>query len=209
MAAMRGDGGCDGAVDRRGRAGVRRTADETFAPTTGPAGSLLINVPAVIALQRSYAAQLRGDAEITEVYAVRALAELRPGELMLSSAVDGFLAVAAWMRGRLEQAERAFASSIAAWHPADQPTTTAWGCYSLARIQRARGRLDAASQTAHKALELAAARERRPLPAAGPALVILAELDYSATISTRRSNTSPRESRCAVSSCIRRRSPPV
>ena len=50
-------------------------ADEPFEPTVGRARSLLVNVPALIALQRSYLGQLRGDAEVTVAFASRALAE--------------------------------------------------------------------------------------------------------------------------------------
>ncbi len=39
------------------------------------AGSLLVNVPAHIALDRAYLAQFRGDAEATAAFSTRALAE--------------------------------------------------------------------------------------------------------------------------------------
>ncbi len=58
------------------------------------AGSLLVNVPAHIALDRAYLAQFRGDAEATAAYSTRALAECGQGEWLLSSTVQGFLAVA-------------------------------------------------------------------------------------------------------------------
>jgi LuxR family maltose regulon positive regulatory protein len=88
-------------------------AGESFEPTAGPAASLLVNVPAHIALERAYLAQLRGDAEGTATFASRALAESRAGESMLTSTVQGFLAVAEWLRGRLTEAEAAFASGVA------------------------------------------------------------------------------------------------
>ena len=52
-------------------------------PSAGPR-SLLVNVPALIALQRSYLAQLRGDAEATVAFASRAMAELGEDEGLLS-----------------------------------------------------------------------------------------------------------------------------
>ena len=52
-------------------------ADEPFEPTAGKSASLLVNVPAHIALDRSYVAQFRGDAEATAAFASRALAELQ------------------------------------------------------------------------------------------------------------------------------------
>jgi len=60
-------------------------AEEPFEPTAGRAGSVLVNVPALIALHRSYLAQLRGDAETTATSASRVLAELGEGERMLES----------------------------------------------------------------------------------------------------------------------------
>ena len=73
-----------------------------------------MNIPAHIALHRSYLAQLRGDAEGTAAFARQALGELHQGEWMLSSTIQGFLAVAEWLRGQLAEAERAFVSSLAA-----------------------------------------------------------------------------------------------
>ena len=58
---------------------------------------------------------------------------------MLSATVHGFLAVAEWLRGRLTEAERAFASSVTGWHETGQLTLTAWGYYSLALLVHPRG----------------------------------------------------------------------
>ncbi len=153
-------------------------ADEPFEPTIGRAGSLLVNVPAHIALDRSYLAQFRGDAEATTAFASRALAQLGEGEWMLNAAVQGFLAVAEWLRGRLAEAEHAFISGIAGWQEADQPTLSAWGGYSLSQVQLARGHLDAAVRTCQQALEITALPGGPPSAAAGPAFVSLAEVAY-------------------------------
>ena len=75
-------------------------ADEPFEPTAGRARSMLVNAPALIALLRSYLAQVRGDAEATAAFASRALAELSEGESLLSSTVQGFLAAAEWLGGQ-------------------------------------------------------------------------------------------------------------
>ncbi len=152
-------------------------AGEPFEPTVGRAASLLVNVPAHIALDRAYLAQLRGDAESTAAFAEQALAECAEGEWLLASTVQGFLAVAEWLRGHMAEAERAFASGIAGWRVADQLTHAAWGAYYLAQVQRAQGRLDAASQTCQRALEITAV-PGRPLSAAGPAHVGLGEVAY-------------------------------
>ena len=153
-------------------------ADEPFEPSAGRAASMLVNVPATIALHRCYLAQLRGDAEGTVAFASRALAESGEGEWLLRSTAQGYLAVAEWLRGRLTEAERAFVSGIAGWRAAGQHTATAWGCYQLGQVQRAQGRLDAAVRTCQQALEVTAGPGPTPLPAAGPAYVGLGEVAY-------------------------------
>ncbi|HEU5268123.1 MAG TPA: LuxR C-terminal-related transcriptional regulator [Jatrophihabitans sp.] len=178
MAAMRGDVDTMLPLIDAAERESTDSIDEPFEPAVGPAASLLVNIPAMIALQRSYVAQLRGDPEQTEAYASRAAALVAAEELMLASAVQGFLAMAEWMRGRLGNAERIFAAGIGSWRTAGQFTTTAWGTYMLARIQRARGHLDAAAETCRKALRFTAPAEQRPLPAAGPAYVGLADIAY-------------------------------
>ena len=153
-------------------------AGEPFEPTVGRAGSMLVNVPALIAIHRGFLAQLRGDAEDTAAFASRALAESSEGEWLLSSTARGFLAMAEWLRGRLAEAERAFASSIAGWQAAGQPALTAWHRYQLAQVQRALGRLDAAIQTYEQALRATAVPGRPPAPTVGLVYVGLAEVAY-------------------------------
>jgi LuxR family maltose regulon positive regulatory protein len=152
-------------------------ADEPFEPAAGAAASYLINVPALTTLHRSYLAQFHGDAEATAAFAAQTLAEIKPGERLLSASVHGFLAVAEWLRGRLTEAERAFASSVTGWHEAGQLTLTAWGWYELVLLRRAQGRLDAAALTCEQALS-SLVTSGRPLPAAGPSHVGLAEIAY-------------------------------
>jgi len=155
-----------------------RVTDEPFEPTVGHAASLLANVPAHIALDHSYVAQLRGDPDRTAQFASQALAELGDEEWALNSIAQGLLAMAEWLRGRLAAAEHAFVSSGAGWRAAGQHTVTAWGMYQLAQVQRARGRLDDAIQTSRQALEITAEPGHALLPAAGPAYVRLAEVAY-------------------------------
>ena len=142
-------------------------ADEPFEPTAGVAASHLINVPALTTLHRGALAQLRGDAEATAAFAAQMLAEIKPGERMLSATAHGFLAVAEWLRGRLTEAERAFTSSVTGWRETSQPTLIAWGCYELALIQRAQGRLGAAVLTCEQALD-SLVTSGLPLPARAP-----------------------------------------
>jgi len=152
-------------------------AGEPFEPVGGAAASNLINVPALTTLHRGYLSQLRGDAEATAAFAAQTLAEIKPGERLLSAAAHGFLAVAEWLRGRLAEAERAFASSVTGWRETGQLTVTAWGWYELVLLRRAQGRLDAALLTCEQALD-SLVTSGRPLPAAGPSYAALAEIAY-------------------------------
>ena len=149
-----------------------------FEPTADRAGSLLANIAAGIALQRSYLAALRGNAEGTAAFASQALAELSEGEQMLSSIARCNLAEAEWLHGRLAEAERAFVSGIAGWRAASQHTVAAWGCHHLGQVQRAQGRLDAAARTGQQALDAITAPARSALPTAGPGYVGLGEVAY-------------------------------
>ena len=152
--------------------------EEPFQPTAGRAASMLVNVPALITLNRSYLAELRGDAEETAALASRALAESHEGEWMLSYNAQGLLAAAEWIRGRLAAAERAFMPRIARWREAGQLTMIAWDCYELGQVQRAQGRLDASARTCRQALEIIALSARPSVSAAGPAYVGLGEVAY-------------------------------
>ena len=161
-------------LDAAGRAlaGAGAAVDEPFEPSAGKPASMLVNIPALIAVQRGFLAQLRGDAEGTAAFAAQALAELDGGERLLSSTVQGLLAAADWLSGRLADAEQAFVSSIAGWR-AGQPIS--WGVYQLGQVQRAQGRLDAAAETYTTTLDVAATSS---LPPAGPAHVGLGEVAY-------------------------------
>ncbi len=178
MASMRGDLQAMEPLLAAAEQVIGRTDHEPFEPSTGPEGSLLVNVRAMLALQRSYAAQLRGDAEATAALTREAMAQLGQDELMLTSAVQGFLAMAEWLRGRLAAAGEAFESSIGWWRQQGQVTTTAWGYYCLARLQRGQGRLDAAARTCEQALDAAGQPGQGLRPAAGPGLIGLAEVAY-------------------------------
>ncbi|HEX3308046.1 MAG TPA: LuxR C-terminal-related transcriptional regulator, partial [Streptosporangiaceae bacterium] len=178
MASMRGDLRTMEPLLEAAELVIDRADEEPFQPSTGPEGSLLVNARAMLALQRSYAAQLRGDATATAALTREAMEQLGENELMLSSAVQGFQAMAEWLHGRLAAAAEAFEASIGWWRREGQVTTTAWGYYCLARLHRGQGRLDAAAATCERALEAAGQPGPRPRPAAGPALVGLGEVAY-------------------------------
>ena len=174
-------------------------ADEPFEPTVGRAASRLVNPSALTTLERGYLAQLRGDTQAAAAFAAQMLAETKPGERMLNYSALGLLAGAEWLRGRLSEAEDAFASSVTGWHETGQLTLTAWGWYELARIQHAQGRLDAAALTCQHALDslVTAGRCCRPLDQATWAWP---RSPTSETTSTSPCSTPPRASRCAASS---------
>ena len=88
-------------------------AKEPFEPTARRAASMLVNVPALIALHRSQLAEHRGDAEAAAALASAALAESRAEEWLLTSSAQGHLAMAEWLRGRLKEAESRFESIVA------------------------------------------------------------------------------------------------
>ena len=152
-------------------------ADEPFEPTAGVAASFLINVPALTKLNRSYLAQLHGDADATAAFATQTLAESKPEERALRATAHGFLAVAEWLRGQLTEAERALTSGATGWRETGQLTLIAWGWYELALVQLAQGRLDAAALTCEQALD-GLVTSGRPPPAAGPSYAVLAEIAY-------------------------------
>jgi ATP/maltotriose-dependent transcriptional regulator MalT len=114
----------DGLLDAAERA-LAEATDEPYEPSVGRAASLVANVPAAVALERGYLAQLRGDTDEAVALASRSLTELDEGEWMLGSIARVRLAMAEWLRGRLAAAERAFASSIAQWRAAGELTLAA------------------------------------------------------------------------------------
>ena len=167
----------DGLLDAAERASAD-AVDEPFEPSAGRAASLLVNVPATIAIFRAYLAEVRGDAAGTAAAVARALAELDDGESMLAFIAQGHQAVAEWLSGRLEEAEQALSSSIGQWRAAGHGNLIGWGSHHLGQIQYALGRLEAAEQTYRQTLESAVTSEGAALPAAGVGYAGLAEVAY-------------------------------
>jgi LuxR family transcriptional regulator, maltose regulon positive regulatory protein len=168
-------------VESAADAAERASADadeEPFEPTVGQAVSMLVNVTGQVALERSYLAQLRGDPEGAAEFAAEVLACSDNDEWLLRSTARGFQAVAEWLRGRLDQAERAIAYGIADWRSHGQATLAAWGSFQLCQVQRAEGCLDAAVLTCRRALEPVAGSDIAPQPASGPAHIGLSEVAY-------------------------------
>jgi ATP/maltotriose-dependent transcriptional regulator MalT len=127
-------------------------------------------------LQRSYAAQIRGDAEASAAFAAQTLAELREDERLLDYVARGHQAVIDWLRGRPTEAERTLVTCMSVW--VDNPQVTVRARYLLGLVQRAQGRLDAVVETCRQALEATASPGRAPAPIAGAAYVSLGEVAY-------------------------------
>ena len=85
--------------------------------------------------------------------------------------------MAEWLHGRLARGRTRLCVQRHRVARDQPPTLIAWGCYELALIQRAQGRLDAAVLTCEQALDSLVTSGRLP-PAAGPAYVSLAEIAY-------------------------------
>ena len=77
------------------------TGDEPYEPPTGRAGSVLANVPALIAFLHADLARLRGNAALATDYNRQTLAELGDEDSVMRSFVRWNLAGADWLRGRL------------------------------------------------------------------------------------------------------------
>jgi LuxR family transcriptional regulator, maltose regulon positive regulatory protein len=178
MALVGGDVEAVGAPLDAAERAFATAATEPFEPSVGQAASLLANVPAAIGLARAYLAGLHGDAEGTAASASRALTALGEGEWALHLVGLWMLAIAEWVSGRLEDAERGLASCVAGWHAAGQRPLAAWACHDLGRVRRARGRLDSARAAYQRALEITALPGQAAMPAAGIGYVGMAEVAY-------------------------------
>jgi LuxR family maltose regulon positive regulatory protein len=159
---------------------ARRQADgdDGFEPSAGRASSLLVNVPAAVALLRVYLAELRGDAEATVDLVSRAMAASREGEAMLGTIIGWYAGMAEWLRGRPAEAERLLSSAVGQRSAVGEGFLAAWICHVLCQAQRAQGRLDAVVRTCGRTLEVTAPPGRLAAPAAGAAYVSLGEDAY-------------------------------
>ncbi|MDR0341555.1 MAG: LuxR C-terminal-related transcriptional regulator [Nocardiopsaceae bacterium] len=153
-------------------------AGEPFEPSAGRAASLLVNIPAMIALFRARLAALRGEAGVTAASASLAMAEIREGERALDSIGRWHMGMAEWLHGLLPEAEHALSSSIAHMRAGGQGLLATRLCHVIGQIQQAQGRLDAAVRTCRQELELSVPPGRPAPPVAGAAHLGLAEVAY-------------------------------
>jgi LuxR family maltose regulon positive regulatory protein len=153
------------------------TGDDPHQPSVGRAMSVLANVPASIAFLRAELARLRGDAARAVSFDRQAMAYLGEEDWLLRSQVAWNLAVADWLRGRLNEAEHALADVVAERSTTGESYFILRASCDLGQIQRAQGRLGAALRTYQQGLE-AASEAGHQLPPAGMAHVGLAEVLY-------------------------------
>ena len=133
------------------------SGDEPYEDPAGRPVSVLANVPAGIAFLRGSLARLRGDAALAVGYNRQALAHLGEDDWVMRSFVRWNQAVADWLGGRLELAERGLAEVLAERRASDATFFAGFlpmrVCYELGQVQRAQGNLDAALATYRQALD--------------------------------------------------------
>ncbi len=151
---------------------------EPYRPSINKDMSMLVNVPASVALLRAALAALRGDAERTTGLVHQAQAHLAEDERGPRISVRWNLAQADWMRGRLAEAGRAFAGILAEGREAGEPHLMLTAGSVLGHIQRAQGHLEAALRTYQEGLEFAAQPGRSVVLSTGVAHVGMAEVFY-------------------------------
>jgi LuxR family transcriptional regulator, maltose regulon positive regulatory protein len=149
---------------------------EPFVPTVGRQQSELVNVVATIAFIRAVLASRDGDAERAEAYARQALAHLTEDDKQLRLVAQAMPAEAAWVAGRLSDAEHLASAAIVELGIDDRPEMATRLLFDQGQIQQAAGRLRGAEQTYRRALARMTPPGRSPLPAASLQHIGLAEV---------------------------------
>jgi LuxR family transcriptional regulator, maltose regulon positive regulatory protein len=144
----------------------------------GREGGALANVPAAIALLRASLAVSRGDAERGIELVHQAQAQLAEHDHGPRLSCRWNLATADWTRGRLAEAEHAFAELVADGRAAGATHMAVSAGSTLGQVQQAQGRLDAALCTYRQGLELATEPGRPVLLSAGMSHAGIARVRY-------------------------------
>ncbi len=126
----------------------RRDATASDAPDTG-----ISNVPAMLALQRAALAYRRRDAPALRALSRDARAASGPDDRYLQYVINWYLAMAAFLDGRMFDVEEMLpAIETERWAALDFYAAM-YAAYALSQAQRALGRLDNARRTCEEAIE--------------------------------------------------------
>jgi LuxR family maltose regulon positive regulatory protein len=150
----------------------RREGCEPEAPESG-----ISNVPAMLALQRAALAYSRRDTQALVALSNAALAATDPGDRYLHYVVKWYLAMAAFLEGRMLDAEESLPAIESDRWAAGDLYAAMYAAYARSQSQRALGRLNAARRTCEAAVErFASVQPGTALPTLGIAQVGLAEV---------------------------------
>jgi LuxR family maltose regulon positive regulatory protein len=150
--------------------------DEPFVPTVSPQQSELVNVAACISFIRAVLASRAGDAEQAAQHAQQTLAHLTRNDKQLRLVAMALPAEAAWLAGRLADAEHLASAALVELQLDDRPETGTRFLFDQGQIQQAAGRLRDAEQTYRRSLARMMAPGRAPKPAASLQMIGLAEV---------------------------------
>ena len=115
-------------------------------------------LPGAIAVARAGQSLAQGDMADTVKYARRVLDLVPEDDHLSRGGAAGFLGLAAWTRGDLEEAYRTYAAGMASLHKAGNIADTINGAITLADIRITQGRLREAMRLYEQALQLALAQ---------------------------------------------------
>jgi LuxR family transcriptional regulator, maltose regulon positive regulatory protein len=149
---------------------------EPFVPTVGRQQSELVNVVATIAFMRAVLACRSGDAEQAEAYARQAVGHLHEDDRQLRLVALATPAEAAWIAGRLSDAEHLLGAAVVELQIDDRPEMGTRLLFDQGQIQQAGGRLREAERTYRAALARMTPPGRSAMPAASLQHIGLAEV---------------------------------
>jgi len=135
-------------------------------------------LPGAIAVARAGLSLARGNAADTIEYARRVLDVLPEDDHVDRGGVAGFLGLAAWAHGDLEEAHRTFAEGMAHLQAAGNISDAIEGAITLADIRIAQGRPREAMRTYERALQLATAQGAMALRGTPDIYTGMSELYY-------------------------------
>ena len=152
--------------------------DEQFEPSVDLVASPLATLDPTTALMRAFVAHLRGETDEAVALATQALDDLDADGSAAALIARLHLASALWMRGTVDAAVPALATNLEGWRTLGEPGRAAFACHYLARAHRARGDLDAATETYRAVLSIEDGETASATPSAGVAHIGLAEIAY-------------------------------